>query len=294
VRIDASSRAVLDSTPLSLTSAVGDERYPVVASAGNQFLVIWFGTGGSLRGTRVRTSDGAVLDDVGFTVAEPAGMPAVTFTRERSSAIAAMGHGRFLAAYTQHDTTTGRDRIKMRLVDASTQEVCTTGQPTLMLTGASELTLECGAGAYSDMGAQAWDGCGNPLQVHTYNSGNDPYGPGPTTSAEGTYTVEYIAWDAMGRTVRALRTVHVDDRTAPTLRLNGPAFLTHTCGSQWMDPGTVATDTCYGNVAGSVQTTGYVNGWVEGVYTLRYDVRDSGGNSAAPMTRTVEVVDCPW
>ncbi|WP_414654064.1 immunoglobulin-like domain-containing protein [Hyalangium sp.] len=36
----------------------------------------------------------------------------------------------------------------------------------------------------------------------------------------------------------------------------------------------------------------YVNGWVEGTYTVRYEVRDSGGNAAPTVQRTVEV-DCP-
>jgi hypothetical protein len=40
--------------------------------------------------------------------------------------------------------------------------------------------------------------------------------------------------------------------------------------------------------------TGEVNGWAVGVYTVRYDVTDGGGNKAVPVTRTVEVVNCPW
>ncbi|HLL04624.1 MAG TPA: hypothetical protein VK539_28830 [Myxococcaceae bacterium] len=45
--------------------------------------------------------------------------------------------------------------------------------------------------------------------------------------------------------MNAVRTVNVDDRIAPVLRLIGPSFMTHTCGSQ-------------------------------------------------PVTRTVEVSNCPW
>jgi hypothetical protein len=41
-------------------------------------------------------------------------------------------------------------------------------------------------------------------------------------------------------------------------------------------------------------TTGSVNGWVPGEYTVRYEVRDSAGNAAPPVTRTVRVVNCPW
>jgi hypothetical protein len=167
------------------------------------------------------------------------------------------------------------------------------GAPTLELDGGRELTLECGVDPWMDPGARAWDACG-PLEVHTYNSGHDAYGPGPNWRAEGTYPVEYIAWTSAGWTVSAHRSVRVVDRTPPTLRLKGEVRMTHTCGSGWVDPGVESLDACYGNVAPTVWTTGYVNGWAEGVYTLRYEVRDSAGNAAPPVTRTVEVVNCPW
>ncbi|HEX8819286.1 MAG TPA: immunoglobulin-like domain-containing protein [Archangium sp.] len=70
--------------------------------------------------------------------------------------------------------------------------------------------------------------------------------------------------------------------------------MTHTCGKAWVDPGVEALGACYGNVASTVARRGYVNGWVPGVYTVRYEVRDSAGNAAAPVMRTVEVVNCPW
>lgn len=166
--------------------------------------------------------------------------------------------------------------------------------PTLILHGSSEMTLECGVDTWTDPGAEAWDvGC-VPLEVHRYNTGSDAYGPGPATSAEGTYSVQYIAWNAAGTTVSAIRSVQVDDRKAPTLKLKGDAHMTHTCGSQWVDPGVESVDACYGDVAPQVKKTGEVNGWVAGTYTVVYSVTDSGGNSASSVTRTVDVVNCPW
>ncbi len=76
--------------------------------------------------------------------------------------------------------------------------------------------------------------------------------------------------------------------------LKGPSHVTYTCGSQWVDPGVESMDACYGDVSPTVRKTGYVNGWVEGTYTVRYEVTDSGGNSAPAVTRTVEVVNYPW
>jgi hypothetical protein len=196
----------------------------------------------------------------------------------------------------------GSQRVTLTCTDAeglssSCEATVTTmesGQPRLSLNGDSQLTLECGVDTWTDPGAQAWDACGS-LEVHRYNSGSDPYGPGPNSRIEGTYAVQYSAWDAAGHTVSSLRTVQVDDRTPPMLRLKGPASMTHRCGSGWVDPGVEAMDACYGNLAPAVVRTGdNVNGWVEGAYTVRYEVMDSGGNSATPVMRTVEVTGCPW
>jgi hypothetical protein len=174
-------------------------------------------------------------------------------------------------------------------------EPCTeAGQPTLVLTGDAPLTLECGAGTYTDPGAQAFDVCGNAIEVHAYNTGGDSSGPGPNLRYEGSYTVSYAAWDAQGQTVNASRTVLVEDRTAPTLTLLGAGRMTHTCGSQWQDPGVQATDACYGNISAQVWRTGEVNGWAVGTYTVTYSLTDAGGNVATPVTRTVDVVNCPW
>ncbi len=167
------------------------------------------------------------------------------------------------------------------------------GAPTLVLNGSSPMTLECGVDTWVDPGAKAWDACG-PLEVHTYNSGNDSSGPGPNTRAVGSYAVQYLAWTSAGHTASAIRSVRVMDRTPPTLRLKGDAQMTHTCGSNWVDPGVEAQDACYGNVTPTVTKTGSVNGWAPGTYTVRYDVRDGSGNAAQSVTRTVKVLNCPW
>jgi hypothetical protein len=217
--------------------------------------------------------------------------PAAFSWEETRADTAAVSPGRFLVAYTHFDST---PRVRFRLVEDSPETPCDPTQLSLVLNGASEMTLECGSGTYSDPGAHAFNGCGDPVEVHSYNSGNDPSGPGPNLSVEGGYTVSYAAWDAAGQTVNASRIVHVDDRTAPTLRLRGAANMTHTCGSQWVDPGVDAMDACYGNLEHTVWRTGEVNGWAQGTYTVTYTLTDSGGNTAAPVTRTVQVVNCPW
>ncbi|SET45574.1 DUF5011 domain-containing protein [Stigmatella erecta] len=208
-------------------------------------------------------------------------------------AVASLGADQNLVAYTEFDPSRNRTFIRARRFSDPQGVPCTPGAPTLTVHGGTELTLECGPGAYADLGAQAADGCGNPVAVHAYNTGADAMGPGPNLGAEGTYSVSYAAWNAQGD-VSVTRTVHVEDRTAPVLVLKGAAHQTHTCGSLWVDPGVEATDACYGNLAATVWHTGEVNGWAEGTYTVTYSLTDSGGNTATPVTRTVDVVDCPW
>jgi hypothetical protein len=61
-----------------------------------------------------------------------------------------------------------------------------------------------------------------------------------------------------------------------------------------VDPGVEARDACYGDISPQVLRQGYVNGWAAGTYTVAYTLRDPGGNSATPVSRTVTVANCPW
>ncbi|MBN1210233.1 MAG: DUF5011 domain-containing protein [Myxococcaceae bacterium] len=201
--------------------------------------------------------------------------------------------GIYPITYSVSDSV-GHVTQRTRLVTVLPQTDCTAqlAAPVLALQGRSEETVECGRDTWSDPGALAADACG-AVTVYSYNSGEDEYGPGPNSKAEGRYTVQYLAWNGQG-TTSAARTVVVKDSTPPTLRLKGPMRMTHTCGSAWVDPGVTATDSCYGDVSYSVQLTGFVNGWAEGTYTVTYQARDPGGHLSNIQKRTVDVVDCPW
>ena len=166
---------------------------------------------------------------------------------------------------------------------------------TVTLNGDAEMTLECNVDAWSDPGATATDGDGNPLEVVTYNSGHDAYGPGPQVGAVGSYSVQYAAHDANWNTASAVRTVNVVDTRAPTLTLINGDVVTHPCGSNYdYAKDFAATDECDGNQAAAVTRTGDVNGWVEGSYTVVYSLSDGSGNAAPSVTLTVNVVSCPW
>ena len=222
-RMSVSDRAVLDGA--GFTVAEGNLGLPSVTFDGQDYRVAWQGPVAGVQkalSTRVSPGGQPATQIPLATVTLPSPTSTITIS---PFPISAVEPGRFLVAYNSYDSVTRTyGRIFVRLVqDVPEQVPCGVGAPTLSLTGGTVLTVECGSGPYSDPGAQAKDGCGSPLQVHTYNSGSDPYGPGPNTSAEGSYQVQYSAWDPMGQTVNALRTVHVEDRVAPALKLKGAA-----------------------------------------------------------------------
>jgi hypothetical protein len=290
LRVRASDGARLDAADIAVAPSAWT--YPAVTFDGRDYRIAWMDSANSVRKVLSRrvSPQGEVAADAQILISYLD--PSASGDR---GGIVAVSPGLFLVSYTNYDSSVGKGRVKLRLVsDVLEPEPCTSGEPTLVLNSASPLTLECGAGPYQDPGAKAFDGCGNPIAVHAYNTGADSSGPGPNLSYEGSYSVSYAAWDAMGNTVSAIRTVNVEDRTAPVLKLIGPASMTHTCGSQWVDPGVTATDACYGNLSAQVWHTGEVNGWAVGTYTVTYSLTDSGGNSATPVTRTVQVANCPW
>jgi len=168
------------------------------------------------------------------------------------------------------------------------------GAVTVTLNGDAEMTLECSVDAWADPGATATDAEGNPLPVITYNSGHDEFGPGPNAAAEGIYYVQYAAHDDSWNSADVIRAVTVQDTLPPTLALIGDAVITHTCGSNFEEPGYTSSDVCYQDLTMQVVVTGDVNGWVEGTYTRVYEVSDGAGHAAPALTRTVNVVDCPW
>ena len=75
----------------------------------------------------------------------------------------------------------------------------------------------------------------------------------------------------------------------PVITLIGANPMTVTTGSTFTDPGATASDIEDGDLTSSITTTGHVNTLVAGTYTLTYNVTDSGGLSATPVMRTVNV-----
>ncbi len=142
----------------------------------------------------------------------------------------------------------------------------------------TELTVECGE-SLVDPGATAIDSCTGPVAVTTNTI---------DTGTPGTYTLVYTATDGTNIGT-ATRIVHVVDTKVPVITLNGADPIQVECHSTFTDPGATANDGCAGNFAAIASGTVDTN--TPGPYTITYTASDPSGNPAAPVTRTVNVVD---
>jgi hypothetical protein len=153
--------------------------------------------------------------------------------------------------------------------------------PSILINGGSNVTVECHT-SYTDAGATASVSCSGSIPVTTSGTVD--------VNTPGTYTITYSATSG-GNTVTADRTVTVVDTTAPTLALNGANPMTVECHTGFVDPGVTASDSCAGGAGVTVTTSGTVDANTVGTYTVTYNGVDPSGNEAAPVTRTVNVVD---
>ncbi|MBT6208890.1 MAG: tandem-95 repeat protein, partial [Woeseia sp.] len=79
------------------------------------------------------------------------------------------------------------------------------------------------------------------------------------------------------------------DITPPTMTLNSSNPLEVPSRTAFSDPGVLAVDNIDGDISSSVIATGTVNTALVGSYTVTYNITDSAGNPALPITRTVNV-----
>ena len=155
------------------------------------------------------------------------------------------------------------------------------------------IEIEC-KGVFTDPGAVAIDSCGgiprllaaaaiyNALTMYEVYTVD-------TASVGAEYKVRYVAEDASGNKSSKDMTVKIVDKTKPVITLLGDNPSVVECKSTFVDPGATATDVC--DTAVSVTATGSVNTDVIGQYTITYTATDDSGNSATPVTRTVNVID---
>jgi len=158
-----------------------------------------------------------------------------------------------------------------------------TTPPVITLTGPNPQTIEV-LNSYTELGATASDNYDSSVTVTSTGTVD--------VDVVGDYVITYNAVDTAGNNaVSQIRTVHVVDTTPPVITLLGTTPVTIEIHSTYTDAGATALDNYDGDITSSIVTVNPVNDDVVGIYTVTYDVADSNGNSAAQVTRTVNVVD---
>ncbi len=140
--------------------------------------------------------------------------------------------------------------------------------------------------AYFDAGATALDDVNGELSVVTTGSVD--------VAVAGVYTITYTAIDSANNVATNIRTVNVvspplpPDTTAPVITILGSNLENINVGFVYNDAGATALDDVDGAV--SVSSSGSVNNWVVGVYTIIYTATDRANNTTT-VTRTINVRD---
>jgi len=101
--------------------------------------------------------------------------------------------------------------------------------------------------------------------------------------------VIYTVTDFSGNTTSVEREIVYHDPEPPKIVLNGSKYITLLVGQPYEERGFVAADTLDGNLTGKVKISGTVNTEKAGVYTLKYSVADSYGNSTT-VSRKITVI----
>jgi hypothetical protein len=221
LRVRGSDGTALDPFPFRLASTSADQWHPAVAYDGHNFLVVWMDARAGafqhfdIYGTRVRASDGAVLDPGGIAIATAGAnqtWPAVAFDGARYVAAWGAGSGVGAVAAARIDTSgnvldsPGVQVVSggaLRPVVACTASDCvvawedqrstTNNQPGVYATRLARATLaprDPAGGFQVAPGLPWWFGAyGTPAPVSVSSNGQD----------------FFIAWQAVGGDVKATR-----------------------------------------------------------------------------------------
>jgi hypothetical protein len=166
--------------------------------------------------------------------------------------------------------------------------VVDTEGPTITLRGSAQINHELNT-AYSDAGASAVDESTGEVV-----SSNVPFTGSVNTATAGTYILRYNISDASGNPApEVTREVIVSDTGAPSLTLLGNQTINLQKGDTYNESGATATDAIDNDatLTANIVITGSVNTNANGTYILTYNVSDSVGNAAPPVTRTITVSD---
>jgi hypothetical protein len=156
--------------------------------------------------------------------------------------------------------------------------------PVITLNGLAEMLVECGD-VFVDPGAVAMDVPDGDISEDIVVTG------AVDANTPGVYELVYNVTDSTGNpAVPVVRTVTVQDTTAPVITLNGEAIVTVECNDVYVDAGAVAVDACEGDVAVIVGGD-VVDTTTPGDYIITYNAVDGAENAAVEVFRTVSVQD---
>lgn len=183
-----------------------------------------------------------------------------------------------LGDYKLEYSATYRNKTTTKIITVS---VVDTTEPKLTLVGDKEVSVEIG-GTYSESGCSAEDIYDGDLTSKIEISGE------VDSSKVQDCVITYKVTDSNGNVGKIKRKVHVVDKTAPEIALNGDSTIYIEKDKKFEDPGCSATDNCDGDISEQVSVSGEVDMEKAGVYTLTYSVTDKSGN-VATVDRTVRV-----
>ncbi|WP_065429045.1 MULTISPECIES: immune inhibitor A domain-containing protein [unclassified Bacillus (in: firmicutes)] len=184
--------------------------------------------------------------------------------------------GEYTLTYTVTDSSDNSYSVT-RIV-----KVIDTTAPVLALEGEEKIIIEGGT-EYVEPGYTATDNVDGNLTEAV-----EVYGSVDVTKV-GDYELKYHVIDSSGNEAIAIRTVTVQDTTAPVIKLSGEDTITLDLGQAYLEPGFTATDTLDGNITDQVVVSGTLRFEV-GTYTITYTVTDAAGNESTAK-RTVKVAD---
>jgi len=161
-----------------------------------------------------------------------------------------------------------------------------TTAPVITLIGANPQVLTVGD-SYTELGTTVTDNVDKGLTATIDATKVD-------TTKVGTYTVTYSVKDAAGNAGTKTRTVKVNaastqaDKEAPVITLTGANPQILTVGGSYTELGATVTDNVDKGLKATIDAT-KVDTTKAGTYTVTYNVKDAGGNTATEVTRTVTV-----
>ncbi|MEK7101143.1 MAG: immunoglobulin-like domain-containing protein [Patescibacteria group bacterium] len=184
-----------------------------------------------------------------YTIDTPLNSDSYTFTE----------NGDFEFTFHDEDVATGRSTVKVENIDR------TTPVSTIDSYSASPTNAPVTVSAATNEGALS-------ASSHTFTENG---------------SFDFVAVDEAGNSATSTVTVSNIDTEAPVISRAGEASVEVRAGNEYTDAGASVSDNTDTNVA--VVMDGSVDTNTVGIYTLTYTATDAAGNSATPVTRTVEV-----